>query len=376
MLHSSRLDLFMACPASAEPIGHPHNPVMPEAALGTAKHKAIATFMGIGENNCAEIAHEAGVDPDDINAALGAARRLYSEILGWFPGPGMRVERLQEVKLETEHSKGTADLVMLVYSLDTETPPHAIVVVDWKSGWSEDEHRYQLMDYADGARRKFGMPLCGYITAVEGQLRHGERIVRNYSAEDLDAFRVAVAKELGRTVSKIQPGKHCQYCPRQLECEQRREYLGASTAALVEAGGQAALTREQLGLFWDRYKDVMRAADRYQDLIDAALEMGPIPLPGGRQLELHEAERTVIDATAIDPLLARGWTLAELNDAVKISKSGIDRIVKTKAPPRGGARMMREVMAELEKADALRKKTIREKVVVEAPSVDEVKQIV
>lgn len=366
-LRASSMDRFLACPTSEQPVDHPFNPPSPEAALGTAKHAAIEAWVKNEEDQCDEIAHEAGVDHDDLRAALGAARKLYAEILTWYPG--MRVVRECEVPLETESSKGTSDLVVLFYEQGTETPPYATVVVDHKTGFSEDEHRYQLVTYAEGARRKWGMPSCGYITTVEGQLRHGERIVRNYTAEDLIVFSEKVARAQSRIGTKIVPGKHCGFCPRQLVCEERTAYLRASTEALV-AVPPGPITAVQIGAIYDRYKEVMRAADRYQKLVDAALEQGPIPLPGGRRLELHEVERTVIDPKAIAVLTQTGWTTDELRSAVRVSKTGLNEIAKAKAPPRGGARLMRQVMTELEKGSALRTETRREKVIIEAEAME------
>ena len=111
----------------------------------------------------------------------------------------------------------------------------------------------------------------------------------------------------------------------------------------------------------------MRAADRYQKLVDAALEQGPIPLPGGRRLELHEVERTVVDVTALGVFDAMGWEYDDLREAVRISKSGLDRIVKSKVPTRGEAKiLMRQLMTALGDGGALRTETRREKVVVDA----------
>ena len=361
-IRASSMDRFLACPTSAQELEHPYNPDNPEAKLGTAKHAAIAEAIG-GQDRVIEIAHEYGVDPDDVGMAVGAVKRLLKEIAGWMPG---EVERLAEERLDGPAATGTADLVLVGGG---STPPSHIVIVDFKTGFSDDEHRYQLVSYADAARERWGMPTSGVITTVEGQLRHGERIVRNYSENDLAGFRLDVGRALASIGKKIVPGKHCGFCPRQLECPTRDSYINAATAALVELDQSRdyGISTVQLGAIYDRYKEVMRAADRYQKLVDAALEQGPIPLPGGRRLELHEVERTVVDVTALGVFDAMGWEYDDLREAVRISKSGLDRIVKSKVPTRGEAKiLMRQLMTALGDGGALRTETRREKVVVDA----------
>lgn len=357
-LRASSMDRFLVCPTSALELAHPYNPDSPDATLGTAKHAAIAAMLS-GEDLSAEIAHDNSVDHDDVIMAVRSARRLVDEILGWVQG---EAEQLIEQRLDGQIATGTPDLVI-------RSSSH-LVVVDFKTGFSEDEHRCQLLTYAHSARERWGMPTCGYTTTVEGQLRHGERIVHNYSANDLDGFRAEVDEAQTEIGKRITPGKHCMFCPRQLACEERGQYLRAATGALIAtdwAGEEIAIV--QLGAIYDRYKDVMRAASRYQHLLDAALQAGPVPLPGGRRLEMHEVDRTVVDVTALAVFDEMGWTSEDLRQAVTISKSGIDRIVKSKSPPRGGARMWREVMGKIEDAKAMRTETRREKVIVEANAV-------
>ena len=123
-LRASSMDRFLACPTSAMEIEHPHNPDNPEAKLGTAKHAAIAEAIG-GQDRVIEIAHEYGVDPDDVGMAVGAAKRLLKEIAGWLPG---EVERFAEERLDGPAATGTADLVLIGGG---STPQGHIVLMDF-----------------------------------------------------------------------------------------------------------------------------------------------------------------------------------------------------------------------------------------------------
>lgn len=362
----SSLDRFLACPESGLECGNPYNPESPEAAKGQAKHEALAAVEANQDYDAIDIAARYGDDADEIEKAVAAYRKVRAELMAWFPSaPTVYVE----LALDGPVCRGTADWIGV--SADEVTKhPTRLVVNDYKSGWGTSEHPLQLAGYASCAREEFGMPTCGYITVVESQLRHGERIVHNYSSEDLDRFEASVTDAVAHMGKRVQAGPQCTFCRRQMVCTARAEYARGAMAALVETTGAGIATREQIGALYDRYRDVMRAVKLYDKLLSSALGTGPIELPGGRRIELREKEQTVIEPKAIDVLRDYGWSTDDIRQIVSVTKAAIERVVKQSAPKGKADGAMRKIMGVLGEGGALGIKVRREKVIVGAGGID------
>lgn len=368
----SSLDRLLACPGSAAPAPFPFNPSSEAAIAGTAKHLALALAQPGEAVDFGEIAHASGVEADDLRSAVGTGRRVVDEIRGWCSLPPT-VQT--EVRLDGPVCSGTADWIASVYDGDGHTPADGplleLVVLDWKTGWSGDEHPAQTLGYASAARAQFGMPTSGRLTTVEAWLRLGERRVKHYTSSDLDAFEARVAAAVA-SVASVTPGTHCGFCPRRLVCEPRHDYVRAASMAVARTCHRfekgVAITREQLGALYEQYRTVTAAARLYEKLLGDELELGPIALPDGRQLALVTSERKVLDPhPALAVLEDHAFSAAELRECVSVSKSAVERVAREKAGKGKGAALMREITAGLDKAEAWQTEIVRTKKVLDAP---------
>lgn len=376
----SSIDLLLGCPTSQQPTDTPYRSevAQAEANLGTAKHKLLALTSRGEPADPAAIAHEYNVPEEELRHAHRSAGRVLEEAFGWFP---VRPLVLTEQAVEGQVARGSADAVLLTYHDAHQRIPYGgakqhrddqleqLVVIDWKTGWGDDEHPGQLAGYASAARATFGMPSSGHLTVVEAWLRHNERRVRNYTAADLDEFegRVAAAHEhIGKVVK---PHAGCRWCPRQLTCEPRHDYVRAAAMAISPIQKGVAITREQLGGLYDQYRALMAAARLYEKMLKEELEIAPIPLPGGKSLALVASETRALDAAAAWPVLQdrMGFNAAELRECVSISKTAIERVARVKAGKGKGAELMRQITSELDFAKAWVTETRFEKAVIDPP---------
>jgi hypothetical protein len=281
-------------------------------------------------------------------------KKAWAELGRWFPDARTEVRVLGAV------ADGTADVLSLgAMVAGPPAKPATIAILDWKTGWSMDEHEYQLMGYADAVRHQFGMPASGYITAIEVWTTHLEQRTRNLTEAQLDGFRARVQAQIDHAGRQYAPGGHCKFCHRQNACAARDDYVRGSVVALVPADGQQhPLTREQLAQYWDRSRVIRRALDAYERLIDDALDEGPIDLGDGRQLALTETEQDEIKPTRAASLLrSEGWTEDELELVLRASKSGLEAVVKDRVAKGGAAAEMRRLLGMLRAAGAVEKKT-------------------
>lgn len=363
-IRGSKADLAMACAGSLVATDTPYNPHSDEAREGSAKHAALAYLPRGEEPPVAEIAARFDVDADEIARAVSYGRQAWAELGRYVPGAKT------EQKLEGPVTVGTADILGLA---QLQADGHAdetvhLAILDWKTGWSYDEHGYQLLSYADAAREVHGMPTSGYVTGIEVWLRHREYRIRNFTEPELDGFRERAKRQLELVGRQYAAGGHCKFCPRQNACPARDEYLRASVTALVPADAEPkAITREVLGQLYERSKVIAKALRAYEQLLDAALKDGPIPLGAGRALALEPVEQDEIKAVVAESVLRDklGWGDAELAEVLGATKSGLERVIKARVAKGGAAAEMRRVLGALREAGAIAKIEKHQKKVID-----------
>jgi len=327
------------CPSSMLPAAAPVNAPNDQSDLGTAAHFALARHVQGDDADLAEIARVHGVDADDLAPLVTYGRKAWAELRRLFPSV------LVEAPLESDITSGTADLLRA----DAE----AVVVADWKSGRNRRAYRRQVEAYAYAARAKHGMPASGVVTAIIVWLRFAEFEVMHFTSEQLDAFRAGYLA-LERSVGKqFAPGEHCTGCPRALECEARSAYLRSAGSALVAAKDDA-LTPAKLAELYPQAQLLEKAIEAYRVALRLALADGPIPIGDGKQLELVEARRAVIDARLAWPVLeGAGFSEEDIARTISMSKGEVEAVAGEKAPPREKGKRKASIVRALEDAGAL-----------------------
>lgn len=345
VIRCSSSDRAHACALSTTPIDNPYNPDSQPARDGTACHEVCETVVAgpfnapaLLDKLVADLSSKYGTSQGDLRMAHGYAAQAWEEVKQWFPIPAT------EHPLAGPVTRGTSDVV----SIDGGS------ILDWKSGWGRVEHPYQLMAYADAFRETHGMPEQGFVLGVEVWLKHREYRVHKFTAAKLDRFREHIAKQIVR--DSATPGAHCTFCPRQLQCEARDQYIRSTATALVAQTGEVdALV---IGNMHDHAKALKSALARYDAVVKAHVaEHGFLPLPNGKQLVDAGREVTEIQTEEAWPVLAKWFESSELAQAVKVSKTKLMDAAKAQAPKGEKQKRAAGLMADLAEAGALKKKT-------------------
>lgn len=335
----SSLPRILACPSSMAPVDHPYDPPSEMAALGTAAHEALAALPVGVVPDLERIAEKHRVDCDELEHLYRNGCDAWDEL-------GLDLEHCRvEMRLDGGPIKGTADVV---YHDGIDA-----VVIDWKSNRVKRAYRPQLTGYAAALMNNFVPPESGKVIIVTVWLRFGEwdrvhvgqtEIDRLY--DDIESAKRAVGK-------RYAPGDTCTYCPRQLVCQAKHEYLVSAAAALGHSP-HVEFTRDTLGLLYAKSKAMRKALDHYDDALKLALQDGPIDTPDG-VIEFRELKRDRIDpALAWSILQEAGLSERDLADCVTLSKTKAMKLVGKDAKRGTKAAVRATVYAQLKDAGAIK----------------------
>ena len=354
IVRCSSLDRAISCASSMAPTDSPYNPNSVEAREGTAAHEVRAG----GE--VGTIAEKYDLDVETLEGLDRQATKIWDEIKRWFPDARHEVRGKAELAADIQLT-GTSDTV--------SATPDAIAINDWKFGWQPSEHSWQIRGYAYLARALRGMPESGYILAIESWVRIGEIRMRKFSAADLDLLRDELISQTRQIGKQWGPSRDaCRYCPHQLHCTAHDEWARSAVTALAPANGETALTPALVGQLYERRQMLGKALDRYEEVLRAMLDQGPVPLGDGREIRWHESEQDKLVVSRAMSYLRETLELtpAEADECLSLTKSGLERVLKGRAPKGKGAAMMRDSMKRLIELEAVEKKTKRTPKVVDA----------
>ncbi len=347
--------LFHACPSSVLPPAIVYNPPSEPAWLGTLVHKLIAKVR-LGEplpENEAQVLEAGLVQSEDlehedtqVEFLLGRFAEAWGELVGDFPGPK------QELRLSSPITSGTCDL----FGRDQEV----MSIGDWKTGSVYSNCKPQLMAYAYAAWVTYGMPNSGRISAHCIWLRMGRVDTWEFTADDMDDFEHRHFQQLEQVGKVFNPGTHCGFCPRQLECEGLREYERSAAKALIVAGvtNEVALSDTSVAELKSQRDAIKRAIDRYDSMLKARLMVKGRIECDAYAIELQQQNRASVHPIKAWPVLLDNLTEAELNDCMEISKTKAVNAVRAKAVRGKKKYAEQEFVDELEKADAINYHTV------------------
>lgn len=349
-IRCSSTDRVMACASSLTPTATPYTPNHDEAREGTAVHEALAVVVAGAEPDMDAISDKHRVERDNLVGLINWGRQAWDKIQKYFPHP--EPEKLMSAELgDGVVLRGTADVVSVV----APSSP-AVAVLDWKSGWKPSEHPYQLMSYATLAAAQRG-PFDGNVVGVEVWLRPGTLKVYRWSAEQLAAYRDSLLAQVRRIGQQWGPSPQaCQYCPLQLACQARREYVRSAITSLTPVADERyPVSRELIGQLWDKRTELRKALNQFDQIAGEMLAQGPIRLDTGRQLELVASERQLITPSKAFRYLRETLQLnpQEADQVLSVSKTQLARVIQARSARGKGAAAIRQAMADLTEADAL-----------------------
>lgn len=345
-MHISSLPLLFECPSSQVPVEHPYNPGGEAADLGRAVHEGLAAVVMGRDPGLGAIAERYGVKVSDVNPLVGIGRSAWEEVRSMFPSPRVE-ERLEAPGLDGGGSiRGRAD----VFSMDG-----VLAVLDWKTSRIRSYVRPQLQGYGVAAVDRYGMPDSGEVKLVTVWLRLGEIDTMTMRADDIAAFYEELAHARRAIGKRYAPGEPCTFCPRQLVCRARHEYIRSAVVALQPVIREGMLPPELLPKLYPQAKALGKALDQYTDALRMLLRTsGPLEDGAGRILDMGEVRRTTIDPQKAWPILtAEDFSEDELAGCITMSSTAILEVAAGKADKGLKAKAKRELKERLRKAGAV-----------------------
>lgn len=347
-IRCSSVDRVLQCSASLAVDGPEYNPNTPEATEGTACHGAMVRVV-TGEGPTVEdVSVKFGLDSDTIAQAVSFGAKAWGEIAQWFPDPHC------EVAMETELAPG---VILRGHADVIGASSEMVSVDDHKFGWSPSIHTGQIRSYSYLARSVHGMPPSGFVLGVETWVRARELRMHKFRDEDLDRLRDELLDAIKHPDHYGPSADACHYCPRQLDCQARAEWLRSGVTALVPLEENQLVTRELVADIYDRTKQLGAALRRYDEVLRQMLEEGPLALSDGRVIAFEDREQEQIRASKAMQIIREELQLTpdEADEAITITKSGIERVLKARAPKGKAAAYMRETLGRLREVGAIEK---------------------
>lgn len=349
-LRPSSLGLAAECHASVVPPLVRIESAGKAANMGNGVHQFMSTRIGGREAVIEDIASANGVDPEELGPACGQAWNAWSEIAEAFPNP--QPERyLGPIRWGVDQVSlaGTADVV--------SRPTLSLARVgDWKSGFSDSDHEIQVKAYALLIARES----IGEIEVVEAVVintRLGFKTVYRWDVASLESWWDRLAEKIARVefAETFSPSASaCKYCRRAHECPARQQLVRSSSESLM--GAQiVSMHPDQAADLLQRARLISKAAEDAVEIVRAevAAAGGSLSLSDGRTLQLTPTRKRFIKPAEAWPILTRDCG-AELVEAVTVSKTIADKIVRAKAGTQRAAKKAasEKLIADLEAADA------------------------
>lgn len=351
----SRVGRFLACPSSEllAPDGYRFSQNTPEAAIGSAAHAAIAQVVQGQEPDILAICHDHGADQAEVGMLVRFARQAWEELRLYVPEPRV------EYDVEGELTYGRADVL--------HSDGATLVVLDWDFGWVGTDKRWQLKAYADAARTMFGMPQAGAIMAVHVLARKGKFITYELDEAELANFRERVRWALRRCGIDYAPNVDtCRFCPRQLVCQPRADYLRQCVALMPYAVEALTLDDSGMAQLYPRWKEVKRLVEAFDKVLGARLADGtPLDLGNGKALTIVEQEYEQIDPMLAWSTMQAHLTSEQIARALTVGKGELLNAVAEGAGRGQKGKAKEQFMDELRAAGAVSKHTRKVKTEVD-----------
>jgi len=341
-LRCSSLPRLIECPASGAELVRRYMSGGPYASLGNAYHGALGYHVVGAEPDLDSIALYYKVELDQLRAMYLQGVKAWAKLKKYFP------EAWAEQPLESDSLVGHADVLSLTAS--------GVSILDWKGARGGLSCRAQLGGYTHCASHMFG-PFKGRAMTVAVYLRTGEIDVTYWGATELEELASEIATA-GNQTDTYGPGPACEYCPRQVGCDARDDWLRSSAVALRD--GPGALAPADLAALYPRAVALEKALGAYRAALREAVRVhGAQPIGDGRELCITEEEHTSIAtahgvaALSEELEIPMGQIVGELT----LPKSTITRLVKEVVKKGAGAATIRRVYQEIGRRGGLTKRT-------------------
>lgn len=314
IIRISSLPAVFSCSSSLLAVEHPYDPSSEMASIGTAAHEALATVVAGDVPDVDAVAKKHRVDADELAPLVAIGQGAWHEL-----------------ELDRQHARPEYRLNGRGIAGTTDVAYHDAVrgvVVDWKTNRVKRVYWPQLVGYASALADEFVFPESGRIEVVTVWLRFGEFETTRVTQDDINRFYddlEAIKLDVGQ---RYTPGNACTYCPRQLVCEARHDYL-RSAAQAISAAQHVQVDPVILSSLYHQSKALRKALDQYDSALRMALREGrALPDGEGNLLELGYLERDKIDPVKAWPIVEEyDVSDDDIAQCITMSKTKLHRVV-------------------------------------------------
>lgn len=345
VLRCSSLNDLFACPSSV--LNHDllrNGGGSAATVLGRAVHEAAAQHVMGNEYDLQHICAVNGLDEDQrVEAVMMLAymERVWDALARYFPIPKVETNVKSAVLTTTGGDEyqldGTCDVI-------SPSGDRNGVILDWKTGRVDSTYINSMAGYARCAWDILGQPEHSVITTIVVHLRLRKYVTVKWQVEDIKNWTTDLTRNVLARPKQFNTGSQCVYCDAWNDCPARLQ----ESAAVIDAmlGGTSDDSQYRVWLndvtnlltqltshtkehpsvgqavndLASRVRMVERVcADVRAKIKESVQRVGPIPLPGGTQLELRQVNRTEIDAAKAMPVLKHLLTEKQVHRCMSIS---------------------------------------------------------
>lgn len=350
MIRASSMPLAIKCPVSqfidANTLKIVSDPDITSAGL--AVHKALQCFFSGVDCKLEDIAVAYGADLEDLRHLYWAGRRIWENLVD-------RIDVGQvyhEINMISPDFSGHAD--RLIVSSDGETA----WVIDYKSGYKDSDYRQQLLTYAHLSLHNF--PTVKQVYSCIFWLRTGEYEGEWVTREANNLWYAEALKRLEEF--GFNPGRHCTYCQRFLECPAAKSQLIQAGEVLIESAQQTELTEvDKFFTILDAQKMLSDYCEKVHTMLRAQLAaVGGKIESEDREVFFVEQSRREIDAKVALPIIREKFGSDTADQCCSVSKKSIEEVVKASVGRGQKGKAAAAFLAELEERGAVTiNKTLR-----------------
>jgi hypothetical protein len=317
--------------------------------IGHQAHDAFSSMVQVGDIDVDAL-------PEPVRVLYFCARKVWEEIREFFSG-----DVFAECRLDVGPLTGTADLICFNPQFNW------LLVLDWKTGRVERNHKPQLLGYAGrwlAINKKWPAKIFLYSVDVRSMAYTVEEATPDEAMRHIHAItsNVAVAETHGADdIAIFNRGAHCQFCPCSERCpavvEDLSRFYEISTQQTIDL---ASMSDDQIAEAYTRKKLMDRVLDAFDDALKAEVAArGAIALGDGRELVFSESTVRSYDPIKTAEHVREIASTAEILKCFKVAATDLKDLIKSKAPKGKKAAFEKEWLEKLERWGACAVTTTR-----------------
>lgn len=332
LIRPSRAPIIAKCPQAAYPPRTEVETSSDASRMGDAVHEWLATRIPNGSlaGDIMELAERFDVESESFAAICFQCWQWWQENRQHFPDPETEVGMSWRDDLRDIILAGTADLIS--WGGDSRR----IRGCDWKSGWLDGDVEPQIRCYAKLALENSDADEVYYVVP---RPRLNAVDAWTWPRAEMDVWWEKFAARI-EGAAAYSPGGHCGYCPRFEECPALAQRAAMTKGWFLDfqsvADAVGAMTEHEAFQAEETIKLLRRGLDLAHDFIRARAKRsgGKIVGPDGWELRIEESKKREIKPREAWPILLDSLGAARILEAVKVSKTIAEQIIKD-ATPRG-----------------------------------------